>query len=143
MTPNGKVDRNALPTLASAAVPARPRASQEPSTPSERMLAEIWRELLDVQTIGVQDNFLDLGGHSLLIMRAVTMLHTRRGVDLSPRSFVFQTLGQIAAECDMKAGNSMDGDAARWPVIESTPSESTPAVGFIGRMLSRFGKRRA
>jgi amino acid adenylation domain-containing protein len=143
MTLNGKVDRNALPPLASAAAPARPRASQEPSTPSERMLADIWRELLDVQSIGVQDNFLDLGGHSLLIMRAVAMLHARRGVDLSPRSFVFQTLGQIAAECDMKTGNSVAGDAARVPVIESTPSESTPAVGFFGRMLSRFGNRRA
>lgn len=107
------------------------------------MLAEIWRELLDVQSIAVQDNFLDLGGHSLLIMRAVAMLHARRGVDLSPRSFVFQTLAQIAAECDMKTGNSVAGDAARVPVIESTPSESTPAVGFFGRMLSRFGNRRA
>ena len=136
MTPNGKVDRKALPPIASVATAIKPRLSQEPATPSERLLAEVWRELLGVQTIGVQDNFLDLGGHSLLIMRAVAMLHTRGGVDLSPRSFVFQTLGQIAAECDALAGTVVASDAGRAATIEPTPSR-----GLFGRLLSRFGKR--
>ena len=139
-TPNGKVDRNALPPIASMASTAKPRLSQAPSTQSERWLAEVWRELLGVDAIGVQDNFLDLGGHSLLIMRAVAMLHTRHGVSLSPRAFVFQTLAQIAAECDAQvgAGTGAAGDAAREPANEETPSG-----GFFGRLLSRFGKRRA
>lgn len=137
-TPNGKVDRNALPPVVSAAAPVRSLTSQAPSTASERAVAEIWRELLGVQTIGVQDNFLDIGGHSLLIMRAVAMLHTRCGVNLSPRVFVFQTLGQIAAECDALAGAAVTNDAAGAAVIEATPPP-----GMFGRLLSRFGKRRA
>jgi amino acid adenylation domain-containing protein len=137
-TPNGKVDRNALPPVVSTAAPARSLTSQAPSTASERLLADIWRELLGVQTIGVQDNFLDLGGHSLLIMRAVAMLHARRGVDLSPRAFVFQTLGQIAAECDAQAGKTVADEAASIATIEAQPSP-----GLLGRLLSRFGKRRA
>jgi acyl-coenzyme A synthetase/AMP-(fatty) acid ligase len=138
MTPNGKVDRKALPPIASVAATIKPRLSQEPSTPSERLLAEVWREVLGVQAIGVQDNFLDLGGHSLLIMRAVAMLHTRGGVDLSPRSFVFQTLGQIAAECDALADRAATNDAGRAATIEPTPPR-----GLFSRLLSRFGKRRA
>ncbi|MFZ2754996.1 MAG: amino acid adenylation domain-containing protein [Lysobacteraceae bacterium] len=139
-TPNGKVDRNALPPIASTASAAKPRLSQAPSTQSERWLADVWRELLGIDAIGVQDNFLDLGGHSLLIMRAVAMLHTRHGVSLSPRAFVFQTLAQIAAECDAQLGTGTGavGDAAREPANEETLSS-----GFFGRLLSRFGKRRA
>lgn len=137
-TPNGKVDRNALPPIASPASTAKPRLSQAPSTQSERWLADIWRELLGIEAIGVQDNFLDLGGHSLLIMRAVAMLHTRHGMSLSPRAFVFQTLAQIAAECDAQVGTGVADDAARKPANDETPS-----TGFFGRLLSRFGKRRA
>ena len=142
-TPNGKLDRSALPSLVSAAAPVKSMTSQAPSTASERLIAEIWRELLGVQSIGVQsigvqDNFLDLGGHSLLIMRAVAMLHTRGGVDISPRAFVFQTLGQIAAECDAQAGAVVANEAVRTVTIEAPPS-----YGFFGRLLSRFGKREA
>ncbi len=137
-TPNGKVDRNALPPIASTASSAKPRLSQAPSTQSERWLADVWRELLGMDAIGVQDNFLDLGGHSLLIMRAVAMLHTRHGVSLSPRAFVFQTLAQIAAECDAQVCTGVADDAAGKPANDDTPS-----TGFFGRLLSRFGKRRA
>ena len=138
LTPNRKVDRKALPPIASVAAAIKPRLSQDPSPPSERLLAEVWRELLGVQAIGVQDNFLDLGGHSLLIMRAVAMLHARGGVDLSPRSFVFQTLGQIAAECDAQSGQAASADALSPPATETMASP-----GLFGRLLSRLGKRRA
>ena len=47
------------------------------------------------------DNFLDLGGHSLLIMRAVARLEARTGKRLSPRTFIFQTLAQIARDYDV------------------------------------------
>ncbi len=139
-TPNGKVDRNALPPIASTASIAKPRLSQAPSTQSERWLADIWRELLGIEAIGAQDNFLDLGGHSLLIMRAVAMLQTRHGVSLSPRAFVFQTLAQIAAECDAQVGAA--GEAVQASVPASA-NEEVPSGGFFGRLFSRFGKRRA
>ena len=139
-TPNGKVDRNALPPIASTASIAKPRLSQAPSTQSERWLADIWRELLGIEAIGAQDNFLDLGGHSLLIMRAVAMLQTRHGVSLSPRAFVFQTLAQIAAECDAQVGAT--GEAVQASVPASA-NEEVPSGGFFGRLFSRFGKRRA
>ena len=66
-------------------------------------MATVWRELLSVERISVTDNFLDLGGHSLLIMQAVAKLEARTGKRLSPRAFIFQTLEQIAREFETKA----------------------------------------
>ena len=99
LTPNGKVDRKAL----SAIAPIRNEPVTglvEPRTPTERFIAEVWQELLDVGEIGIYDNFFDLGGHSLLSMQAIARLDKRFGVGLNPRELVFQTLGQLASSCD-------------------------------------------
>jgi acyl carrier protein len=58
----------------------------------------VWRELLSIERIVVTDNFLDLGGHSLLIMQAIAKLEARTGKRISPSTFIFQTLEQIARE---------------------------------------------
>jgi acyl carrier protein len=63
-------------------------------------VAAVWRELLGVERISVSDNFLDLGGHSLLIMQAIAKLEARTGKRVSPRTFIFQTLEQIARDYD-------------------------------------------
>jgi Phosphopantetheine attachment site len=134
MTPNGKVDRRALPALAQATAPVG--GARTPATDAERMLAELWRELLGIDRIGVDDHFLDLGGHSLLIMRAVALLQSRHGVVVGPRAFVFQTLGQIAAECEPQLAASAASDDAG---DTSTPSDAPPRRGVLGRLFARLG----
>ena len=124
-TGNGKVDRNALPLPMQAAPAMGPASRQAPRTPTEQAIAALWRELLEIEEIGLQDNFLDLGGHSLLVMRAVALLQARIGASLSPRAFVFQTLEQIAAECD---------DAVRGAAPVEKPR------GLFGRVMARFGR---
>ena len=81
------------------ASPATPSRS-EPATDTERRLAEVWSGLLGVARIGREDNFLDLGGHSLLVMQAVAAMEgsIRRRIDA--RRYVFETLAQIAAGYD-------------------------------------------
>lgn len=70
-TPNGKLDRKALPAPQSA----RPAGSfSAPETPLEQKIAAIWADVLGVQPVGVADNFFDLGGHSLLGLRLVNQL---------------------------------------------------------------------
>ncbi len=71
LTPNGKLDRNALP------FPDRTRPEFEktfvaPRTPTERLLAEIWADVLNVKKVGIYDNFFDLGGHSLMAVRVLS-----------------------------------------------------------------------
>jgi amino acid adenylation domain-containing protein len=73
LTPNGKLDRPALPAPdASAVVSATQFVA--PSTPMEERVATVWRDLLGLDKVGIHDNFFDLGGHSLLLLQAHTRL---------------------------------------------------------------------
>ncbi len=101
LTPNGKIDRRALPSPFGKESAATAQV-QPPATPSEKLVAVIWKELLGAGTVGVHDNFFDLGGHSLLSLRAIARIETETGKRLSPRLMVLQTLGQIAAELDRR-----------------------------------------
>jgi amino acid adenylation domain-containing protein len=89
LTPSGKIDRKALPPAGPDAVEA-PAASQEPRTPFEQALADIWCEVLGVERVGVEDNFFDLGGHSLLATRLIGRVRETFGVELGLRHF-FET----------------------------------------------------
>ncbi|MEW5928487.1 MAG: amino acid adenylation domain-containing protein, partial [Gemmatimonadota bacterium] len=98
LSPNGKIDRGALPA------PARGGGSREggaPLTATERALAAVWEEVLGVGDVGVGDNFFDLGGHSLLLVQVHSRLQERFPdrvalVDL----FTHRTLGSLAAYLD-------------------------------------------
>jgi hypothetical protein len=67
-TPNRKVDRRALPAPEEAGV-ARETAYVAPASDIERTIANLWQELLGRERIGAEDNFFDVGGHSLLVVR--------------------------------------------------------------------------
>jgi len=66
LTPSGKVDRRALPPPAGVEPGSRRRAAE---TELEARVAAVWAEVLGVDAVGVEDNFFDLGGHSLLLVR--------------------------------------------------------------------------
>jgi hypothetical protein len=101
LTQNGKVDRKALPNPFAHAS-ARDDDFVEPRTPTEQFVAEVWREVLGVQRVGVRDNFFELGGHSLLSVRVLHRIESRIGRRLNPRAMILQTLEQIAAEADQR-----------------------------------------
>ncbi|NIR48777.1 MAG: amino acid adenylation domain-containing protein, partial [Phycisphaerae bacterium] len=89
LTPNGKVDRNALPE------PDRARPDLEetfvpPRNPVEEVLCGIWAEVLNIEKAGIQDNFFDLGGHSILVTRLVSRIRDSLQVELPLRT-VFET----------------------------------------------------
>lgn len=73
LTPSGKVDRAALPAP-NTARPALATAFVPPMTPTEETVAAVWREALQLDQVGVDDNFFDLGGNSLLVVYAHTLL---------------------------------------------------------------------
>lgn len=97
-TPNGKVDRRALPP------PGRTRpilktAYAPPRTPVEAMLAEIWAEVLELEQVGVLDPFLDLGGNSLLAVQVLARVLQTFQVELPTRvCFERPTIAAMAAE---------------------------------------------
>ncbi|EEC34360.1 non-ribosomal peptide synthetase [Burkholderia pseudomallei] len=95
LTPNGKLDRRALPAPADGAYA---RAEYEaPQGAKEEALAAIWRELLHVERVSRHDNFFELGGHSLLAIGVIERMR-REGLHTDVRSiFNAQTLSDLAA----------------------------------------------
>jgi amino acid adenylation domain-containing protein len=96
-TPNGKVDRASLQRLAAEAMRARP-GYVAPRTPIERIIAQVWQDVLGVSEVGCADNFFDLGGHSLLVARVHARLREELKVELSMIDlFQFPTIAALAA----------------------------------------------
>ena len=75
LTPNGKFDRRALPAPDPSACSSRQYVA--PQGPIEQALARVWQDLLRVERVGREDNFFQLGGHSLLIVRMIEQLRCR------------------------------------------------------------------
>ena len=96
LTPSGKVDRKALPMPQTGAQTA---AKKLPATEMEKALAEIWQELIGIENVYLQDNFFDVGGHSLLAMQMILKVESRLGCRITPRDVLLQNLGQLAAYC--------------------------------------------
>ncbi|HEX6371263.1 MAG TPA: thioesterase domain-containing protein, partial [Longimicrobium sp.] len=96
LTPNGKLDRRALPVPANEAC-AR-RGYEAPVGPIEEALAEIWAEVLGLERVGRGDHFFALGGHSLSAVRVIARMRQAVGVDI-PLSHVFShpTVASLAA----------------------------------------------
>jgi hypothetical protein len=140
LTPNGKVDRRALPDPGLAAGgEGAPAGRGAPRTASEQLVAGVWRELLGVERIDVLDNFLDLGGHSLLIMRAVAMLEARTGKRVSPRAFIFQSLEALARDYEATAPDPRPPPGGAPP--PTSPSPPPARRGLLGRVLSVLGNK--
>jgi amino acid adenylation domain-containing protein len=99
LTPNGKIDRLALPAP-EAAPSAEEKPYLAPRTDAERELAAIWSEvlLLPAARIGIDDNFFELGGHSLRAVQVLNRMRERFGVDLPVEAlFDKQTIAELAA----------------------------------------------
>jgi aryl carrier-like protein len=100
LTPNGKVDRASLPEPTAENIqPAQEFVA--PSTETEKTLAALWSDLLKVKSIGRHDNFFDLGGESLLVVRTVARMRKTFGVDVQLRNlFERPTLAELAEVID-------------------------------------------
>ncbi|NMO18674.1 non-ribosomal peptide synthase/polyketide synthase, partial [Pyxidicoccus fallax] len=96
LLPNGKVDRKALPAPETVSTPRR-EAYVAPRTPVEQMLAGFWAEVLRLESVGLHDNFFEVGGHSLLAMQLVARVREAFRVDLPLRDvFESPTLASLA-----------------------------------------------
>ena len=83
LTPNGKIDRKALPAPDGSGLSRK--AYEAPKGELEEALSEIWKELLRIEKVGRYDNFFDLSGHSLLVMQLMEKLR-QRGWQMSVQS---------------------------------------------------------
>ncbi|WP_237478542.1 non-ribosomal peptide synthetase [Lichenibacterium dinghuense] len=111
-TPNGKIDHAALPRPDSLARQAR-AAYAAPQGETEARVAAIWRECLGVSAVGGDDNFFDLGGHSLLLVKVHGRLRAELGSALSLVDlFRFPTVRLLAAALKQDAAGHAGAEAA-------------------------------
>jgi amino acid adenylation domain-containing protein len=127
---NGKVDRRRLP----APDGTRPEMEREfvaPRTAVEEKLADIWREVLGVDRVGLHDNFFELGGHSLLATRVVSFVRDRCGVEV-PLLALFEspTLAGLASrvEADRPEQSELGRIAEMLEKLEQLSEEETRAL---------------
>jgi amino acid adenylation domain-containing protein len=114
LTPNGKVDRKMLPEIERA--PVQAVCEIETANATEEVIVRIWKDLLEVDSVRRDDNFFDLGGHSLLVMRACARIQKELGVVVAPTLlFQYPTVAGIAAYLSAdasKASANKHGDGA-------------------------------
>jgi acyl carrier protein len=113
LTPNGKIDRQALPDPE----PDWEAADYEfagPRNPIETELVNIWSQALGIDLISINDNFFDLGGHSLLVTQIISQIRARYGVDIPVRVFYnASTVIELAERIQI----------ARWAVEDEVQEE--------------------
>ncbi|WP_155490320.1 amino acid adenylation domain-containing protein, partial [Pseudomonas syringae group genomosp. 3] len=98
LTPNGKLDRRALPAPEDDAYASR--GYEAPVGEIEHALAEIWKALLGLERMGRHDHFFELGGHSLLAVQLVSSLRERFEVEVALGDlFLHPTICELAASC--------------------------------------------
>lgn len=104
LTANGKVDRAELAGRNSRERPDLYCDYVPPRTPAQALVAEMWSDLLGIDRVGVDDDFIELGGSSLLSMRMTADIGVELGVTITPRGFYLDpTVAGLAAlieECD-------------------------------------------
>ncbi|MFE8605167.1 non-ribosomal peptide synthetase [Archangium violaceum] len=131
LSPNGKVDRKALPTPDGAR--SDDASFEAPRTDTEVKLAEIWRSLLGVERVGLNDDFFELGGHSLLATQVVVRVREVLQVEIALRElFDSPTLSGLAGRIDATSGTS---SAPQAPALERVSREGQLPLSFAQQRL--------
>ena len=130
LNPNGKVNRLALPDPKTLGVMEQTSTSEfvAPRNSVENRIAHIWRDLLKLEQVGIHDNFFDLGGHSLMAVRILTLIERDLGVRLPLTSFFHSaTVAQLA-----ELVNRREDESRSWsPMVAIQPNgDKLPFFGI-------------
>ncbi len=133
MTPNGKVDRKALPAPERARLEGA-EAYVAPTNDLEAQIAGVWQEVLYLEQVGIHDNFFDLGGHSLLVVQAHRKLAEICPVPITLTDlYRFPTVGGLAEH--LSKGDD-GGEAA-----QASQARGEKRRQALGRRRRRGGSR--
>jgi amino acid adenylation domain-containing protein len=141
LTPNGKIDRAALPEPVEAGGDS---AAFAPDTPLEQILHALWTEILGVADLGPDDNFFDVGGHSLQALKVVSALKDRANIDIPVRyMFESNSLRTLALMIEDHVSGSEHGLAlaatgqGEEPAIDVPGLDMAPERPLIDQLLER------
>jgi amino acid adenylation domain-containing protein len=138
LTPNGKVDRRALPPPTGETI-QQAKEYIAPRTATEEALTVLWSEVLKLDRIGVTENFLHVGGHSLLAIQLVSRIRGKFGIELPLRDlFEFPTIEQNAQRIDSLLETTREGGT----VLRTIPRRSRiqPSSGEVEEIDTLFSE---
>jgi amino acid adenylation domain-containing protein len=137
LSPNGKVDRKALPSP--TAGPSE-RAFVAPHTVGQQRMAALWQTLLEKERVGITDNFFELGGHSLIALMLVARARRELGLEF-PLATILQhptiesLLRSLEAPIATKHLVTLNGGGSRPPIVLVAGGGG---YGFVFQGLARF-----
>ncbi|HRI49124.1 MAG TPA: amino acid adenylation domain-containing protein [Pseudomonadota bacterium] len=130
LSPNGKLDRAALPA------PSYERSTDDfarPRTPVEQALADIFAQILHLERVGIHENFFSLGGHSLLATQAASRVRETLGVELAVAAlFAAPTVAGLSAAIAIRGGTTPTQDM---PPVAQLPRDAPLALSFAQQRL--------
>jgi hypothetical protein len=134
LSPNGKVDRLSLPDSAPEGAPREARA--EPRSVRERAIARVWEEVLQLPAVGMDDNFFEIGGHSLLVGRMQERLEAAVGVQVKVVDlFLYPTVRALAEH--LAAADAAQGEARADEKAEQSAERGSGRREMMGRLRRR------
>ena len=138
LTPNGKIDRKALPAPDFSQLIAETECLA-PSTPTQKILAGIWHEILGVERVGVSDNFFELGGHSLLLTQLISKLRQIFQIEL-PLRILYEspTVASLAEKIESIFQNGLSNAFKEETLIDLSAEANLDSNIFLKAQIIKF-----
>jgi hypothetical protein len=135
LTSSGKADRNSLLKFDVAAIVRDVEVGVLPFTPDQVYLADLWKQFVEIDEVFIDDNFFDIGGHSILAAKVCAYTLSDRGIDIPLRLFISSTLEQIVEHCFV-----VKADASRDEPTETAAFTGKKRRGWFSRLLNNEQK---
>jgi hypothetical protein len=140
LTGNGKVDRSKLPGVEEAGSGREQKEKQGPRTKVEEVLCGVWEEVLGVEGVGIEENFFELGGDSILSLRVKAQAESRGVVFALQALFEHQTIAALAAVAEVRTrewAEEEEGAAEKRAEKGETGAGGTEAFALVGEETRR------
>lgn len=128
---NGKVDSKALPPPDGAINTEQSHAPAR--TPVEHFLAETWQALINCATPSIRANFFDIGGHSMLVMKSISLIEQRYGIRVTPQDFLMGTLESLAKKIEQSKPDRQQEEATETQAPKKSVAFSQRLKGIFSR----------
>lgn len=137
LSPNGKVDRRSLPAPSIGVIEDTHDVAARTST--EKLVAEIWGEVLRIPHVGNDQSFFEVGGHSLLAAQIVARLRNKFGIRLSVRSlFTYATIESLSAFIDESLTEQPETADVGETIVRSDLPVLSPMQRWLGYACTRY-----